>query len=191
MTLYPDTSSDPKKEVILNKAPYTKTFIDSSGPTDPESWIKRLNQHAELINTDMERVLGKDWQTKILTPLFILAEKTQVFNPKYNFDVLSGNLKNLIKIGWEIGNFKDSEIILKDLVIQLQRIGLLNPNVIRDFQSSENAVNIVQDLVESGVFLRTQFDNPSQATQAEPETTPPTGGYDVTKEFGDLFKNSK
>lgn len=155
MTLYPDTSTDSRKEEILSRSPFTKAFLWEGVPYDTANWLANLTPEEQRLNGELVGILGERWEIICMNPLVITTVSTHIFDPKLPQEALYLVTKSLVEMGYEIENTEEVGLLLPQIIRQLGKIGAFNKEAIRfKSQTANTLVETLFGLLSVGVYFR-------------------------------------
>jgi hypothetical protein len=155
MSLFPDRGADQRKEEVLQRAPFLKTYLNSTyQKLNYESWARDLKNEGDPLLEEMSSRLGNNWYRLTIMPLLISAETSDIFHPEMPKDLKFSIIRGMVMAGFEIGNLKDVDIVLIDVVKDLGEDGNFHPQCLAGEAGATKAVDFVSTLLKTGAYLR-------------------------------------
>ncbi len=154
MSVFPDRNSDPKKEAILSRAPFTRAFLWSGCVEDMPTWQEKMMSASEPVEQELADKLGANWQKAAIAPLAIMTSATSVFEPTLPAEVQYMVVRSLVEIGFEIGDPRQAELLLPEIVRQFVQIDFFSAEALT--RSQAMVVRTLTALLRAGAYLRTE-----------------------------------
>lgn len=155
MSLFPEGSADHQKQEILQRAPFTRTFLDTQASTDNlAEWSNELKRQALQVHTEMtEKFSGKSDELTLI-PLYIVADKLQIFDPDLSRQEIAAMIRNIIAMGYEIGNYHDAGLLIPDVLTAVLKDGFFNPKLKGHEAGKYEIYDYIESLLISGAYLK-------------------------------------
>ena len=150
----PDQQPDPRKEVLLAKAPFTKNFLDEKAmKADVSGWADKQKGLSAKVQEEVRTKTGNDWMRTIINPSLISANIHGIFNPELDVDEKVGVATGLFLMGWEIGkdNFNP---LLTDIVAHFGKLKVFNPKLLGSNDDRGKIVDACIGLLRVGQYFK-------------------------------------
>lgn len=155
----PELGTNPQKEAILARCPYTKILLDSYGPFEYEHWSAQLLMAEAEIDKQLKVVLGDKYITQCIIPLALHTFSMEVFNPKLSLTEFFQSVKSVIYMGFEVGNLTDCTSLIGDLTFQLFSVKAIDKAAaITPGESKDKVGQTLVGLFSAGIHYRSLID---------------------------------
>lgn len=154
MSLFPDRGADQRKEEVLQRAPFLQTFLDSTyQKLNPKDWANNLKSKGDLVIEDMTALLGNNWYRLTIMPLLIGAEAQGILHPEMPGDLKFSVVRGIVLAGFEVGDQKDVDLVLIDVVKKLGEDQAFHPQCLDGGTGFLKAVDYISTLLKTGAYL--------------------------------------
>ena len=168
MSLFPDKGSEQRKQEILQRSPFLRTFLNVTYQAlNPIQWAADLETHGKKISEDISERLGSNWRVLTIPPLFLHADIFKVFNPMSD-EKRVVIIQSMVIAGYEIDNQDDIALMSADVVNNLNGKEYFNPDSLIK-PALLSAVGFTSLLLRTGGHLRHTFPEQSTNTEDKPK----------------------
>lgn len=155
MSLFPDKGFDQREEEVLQRAPFLRTFLDSTAmKLDYIQWSSDLKNHGDRVLENMATHLGNNWEALTIAPLLINGELFKVLNPEIPTELKFALVKGIVTVGFEVGNRDDIKLVLINVVKKIGEDQSLNPLCLTSEPDRFKAVDYIRTLLYTGAYLK-------------------------------------
>lgn len=134
MVEYRKDGIEKRKELLKMVSPMLRIFVDKYAKSDPEMWTAMVDKAYISKRGEVLDVVGEKKVRKDIGSFLWMGSTKGVFNPKSTDETRTGLTFSLACIGYEIGDKKDIDLFLNDIVDQLNNFDSFIPGeVSRDF----------------------------------------------------------
>lgn len=149
---FPDRDPILAREQILAFAPFTRTFLGANSPDqDLGTFFESLSKESIDADQRLEAKFGSDTlQNLIYAPQVVVLREQNFPSRGSGLEETSSIVKSLIRVGFELQNKENIDLMLVDIIKACKNIGFIGTVN----EEAETIVDSVLGLLKVGAYLR-------------------------------------